>query len=203
MNDKDWRGNTNSIFKILGASNHTDKERPNKDYYATDPIAANLLLQIEDIPLNKPIWECAAGEKHLSHVFEEHGYTVRSSDIISRTDGVETVDFLSCHETWEGTIITNPPYNKALEFVQKALDTVTDGNKVIMFLKLLFLEGKKRKDFFEKNPPKTVWVSSSRITCAKNGDFEKMFAGGGGAVAYCWYVWEKGYKGDTIVKWFN
>ena len=34
---KDWTGNSNSIYKTLGASNHTDKERQNEDYYATDP----------------------------------------------------------------------------------------------------------------------------------------------------------------------
>ena len=31
---KDWTGNSNSIYKTLGASNHTDKERQNEDYYA-------------------------------------------------------------------------------------------------------------------------------------------------------------------------
>lgn len=30
-----------------------------------------------------------------------------------------------------------------------------------------------------------------------------MRAGGGSAVAYAWYVWQKGYKGNTIVKWIN
>ena len=30
-----------------------------------------------------------------------------------------------------------------------------------------------------------------------------MIAGGGSAVAYAWYIWEKGYKGDTVLKWFN
>ena len=39
--------------------------------------------------------------------------------------------------------------------------------------------------------------------CAKNGDFETMIEGGGSAVAYGWYCWEKGYKGDTTLKWFN
>ena len=34
--EKDWTGNYNSIFKTLGASNHTDKEREVNDYYATD-----------------------------------------------------------------------------------------------------------------------------------------------------------------------
>ena len=30
-----------------------------------------------------------------------------------------------------------------------------------------------------------------------------MIAGGGSAVAYAWYIWQKGYKGNTIVKWIN
>lgn len=203
MANKDWTGNANSIWKTLGASNHTDKERQNEDYYATDPIAAEWLLKIEEIPRDKPIWECAAGEKHLSKVFEEHGYKVRSSDLIVRTEDVEQLDFLTSNETWDGTIITNPPYNQAVNFIQKAMESITEGNKVIMFLKVQFLEGKSRKKLFEKYPPKTVWVSSSRITCAKNGDFEYMKANGGSAVAYAFYVWQKGYKGDTILKWFN
>ena len=203
MRNKDWNGNANSIWKTLGASNHTDKERQNEDYYATDPIAAEWLLKIEEIPRDKPIWECAAGEKHLSKVFEEHGYKVRSSDLIVRTEDVEQLDFLTSNETWDGTIITNPPYNQAVNFIQKAMESITEGNKVIMFLKVQFLEGKSRKKLFEKYPPKIVWVSSSRITCAKNGDFEYMKANGGSAVAYAFYVWQKGYKGDTILKWFN
>ena len=203
MANKDWTGNANSIWKTLGASNHTDKERQNEDYYATDPIAAEWLLKIEEIPRDKPIWECAAGEKHLSKVFEEHGYKVRSSDLIVRTEDVEQLDFLTSNETWDGTIITNPPYNQAVNFIQKAMESITEGNKVIMFLKVQFLEGKSRKKLFEKYPPKIVWVSSSRITCAKNGDFEYMKANGGSAVAYAFYVWQKGYKGDTILKWFN
>lgn len=31
MKAKDWTGNRNSIYKILGASNHTDKERQNSN----------------------------------------------------------------------------------------------------------------------------------------------------------------------------
>ena len=33
--------------------------------------------------------------------------------------------------------------------------------------------------------------------------FDEMKAGGGSAVAYAWYIWEKGYTGETVVKWFN
>lgn len=90
--------------------------------------------------------------------------------------------------------------NSAERFIRKALDTVTDGRKVCMFLKLTFLESKSRKQLFEQYPPKTIWVSSSRISCAKNGDFDKYPSS---AVAYAWYIWEKGYTGETVVKWFN
>ena len=54
-----------------------------------------------------------------------------------------------------------------------------------------------------KGKPKHIYVSSSRILCAKNAEFERMKQGGGSAIAYAWYVWEKGYKGNTILKWIN
>ena len=71
-----------------------------------------------------------------------------------------------------------------------------------MFLKLTFLEGKARySEIFAKTPPKKVYVFSERVMCAKNGEFDRMREGGGSAVAYAWFVWRKGYAGDTIVKW--
>lgn len=30
-----------------------------------------------------------------------------------------------------------------------------------------------------------------------------VFGGKNSAIAYAWFIWEKGYNGDTIVKWFN
>lgn len=47
MSNKDWTGNSNSIYKTLGASNHTEKERETNDYYATEPKAMELLLEKE------------------------------------------------------------------------------------------------------------------------------------------------------------
>lgn len=98
---------------------------------------------------------------------------------------------------------SNPPYKYGKEFVETALANINTGNKVAMFLKTLFLESKTRKHLFTINPPKFIYVSSSILMCAKNSDFEKMIEGGGSAVSYSWFVWEKGFKGDTIIKWFN
>ena len=69
-----------------------------------------------------------------------------------------------------------------------------------MFLRTLFLEGKARRKLFDAQPPRRVYVASSRIVCAKNGDFERYTAA---AQSFSWFVWEKGYTGDTVVKWFN
>lgn len=195
---KDWTGNRASIFKTLGASNHTDHEREKDDYYATDPIATTLLCQLEKF--NSDIWECACGEGHISKVLVRHGYRVRSSDIVNRGCG-DVLDFLAMDNVvWHGDIITNPPYKFASEFVEKALSIIDDGNKVAMFLKLTFLEGKARKKLFRKYPPKVVYVASGRIKCAMNGDFDSF---GSSAAAYAWFIWEKGYKGEPVIRWFN
>jgi hypothetical protein len=200
---KDWKGNTNSVFKTLGASNHTDDDRQNEDYYATDPKAAELLLKLESF--SPKIWEPACGEGHLSKIFEKAGYSVRSSDLINRGYGETGFDFLGMYNTvsWDGDIVTNPPYKYAQEFIEKSLQVIPESKKVAMFLKLQFMEGKARKNLFIKHPPKTIYVSSSRILCAKNGDFKRMIDTGGSAVAYAWYVWEKGFTGTTSIKWFN
>lgn len=198
---KDWTGNAKSIYTTLGASNHTDKEREIDDYYATDPKAIDLLLSVEDF--NEKIWEPACGEGHLSKRLKQFGFDVLSTDLVDRGYGITGIDFLECNNQFGGDIITNPPYKYALEFIEKALELIPQGNSVAMFLKIQFLEGKARRKLFDKQPPKTIYVSSSRILCAKNGEFEKMKAGGGSAVAYAWYIWEKGFKGITTLKWIN
>lgn len=192
---KDWVGGFRSVVGCLGASSHSSGEREINDFYATDPIAGEFLINLEK--LNSNIWECACGEGHLGKVFEAHGYNVKATDIIDRGYGQGGVDFLKCYEKFDGDIVTNPPYKYAEEFIKHSLSLIDDGNKVCMFLKVQFLEGKSRKKLFKNTPPSRVWVSSSRIKCGKNGVF------GSSMVAYAWYVWEKGYKGDTILKWFN
>ena len=81
------------------------------------------------------------------------------------------------------------------------MECLADGGKCAMLLKLTFLEGQRRRKLFEAYPPKTVYVFSERLLCAKNGDFEKMRANGGSAIAYAWFVWEKGWEGETKIKW--
>lgn len=187
-----------SLFINLGASNHSKYERQPEDYYATDPIAGYLLLEVEQ-ELNN-IWEPACGEGHLAKVFDEAGKLGKATDLINRGSGAIEDFLLNTEPYHNGDIVTNPPYKYAQEFVEHALSKVDEGRKVCMFLKVLFLETQKRKELFIKYPPKVIYVSSSRINCAKNGDFVTYNSS---AIAYAWYVWVKGYRGETLIKWIN
>ena len=148
---KDWTGGFRSVVGCLGASSHSENEREENDFYATDPIAAEWLIKLENLDNN--IWECACGQGHLAKVFEEHGYNVLATDLIERGYGKGGVDFLKSDGIFYGDIVTNPPYKYAQEFIEHALSIIPDGNKVCMFLKVQFLEGKGRRKLYANCPP--------------------------------------------------
>ncbi len=183
-----------NVYSTLGASNHSGHKRAEHDLYCTHPEAVRALLKIENF--GKRIWEPFAGLRHISCVLIEQGYDVRESDLLARGQSIEQLDFMTQEERWDGDIITNVPYKGATEFVRKCLDTVADGRKVAVWLRILYLESAERKRFFEQYPPLRVWISSRRIPCGMNGEF------GTSAQGYAWYIWEKGYKGETTLKWF-
>ena len=110
-------------------------------------------------------------------------------------------NFFDCKECLGDNIVTNPPYKFSIEWVLHSLELLQPGKKLALFLPIQFFESDSRyKKIFKKYPPKTVYVCSSRIKCAIKGDFNNI---GSGAMAYAWFVWQKGYKGPTEVKWFN
>lgn len=183
------------VFRLLGS--HSIGERQKEDYYATDPKALDALLERESF---SDVWECACGGGHLSRTLEDKGVLKRKSDIIDRGCGAEIFDFLNdfLNKEWSGDILTNPPYANALEFVKKALSIVPKGRKAAFLLRIQFLEGMERRALFDKEPPKYVYVFSKRALCAKNGDFNLQ---SGSALCYAWIVWEKGFGGETVVRW--
>jgi hypothetical protein len=194
--------NLRKVFTTLGASNHLSSIREKDDYYATSPQAIDKLLNVFEIPKEKQIWECACGEGHLSKRLVELGYSVFSTDIVNRGYG-EVSDFFACKEKLDGNtlILTNPPYKYAMEFVLHSLELLPENAYCIMFLKLLFLEGQKRySDLFRIHPPQKIYVFSKRIKCAKNGNFG-LIEEHNSAVAYCWYIWQKGFTGKPEIEW--
>lgn len=193
----DGRGKGKGMLRVIGASNCALTERAAADFYATPPEAVEMLLGLEDFSEN--VLEPCCGMGHVGKVLEAHGHRVDARDLIFRGYGRGGMDFLRCDDRGlDADVVTNPPYALAREFVEKALDVVADGHKVAMFLKLTFLEGKARRRLFESAPPRRIWVSSSRLCCAKNGEefVQSCFC-------YAWFVWMKGWRGETVVRWFN
>lgn len=187
-----------SLFRNLGATNHSPLTREADDFYATEPKAVELLLEKEEF--NHYVLEPACGKGHITEVLLKHGYATVSFDIVDRGYNGIQKDFFTLQK-WDGDIITNPPYKDALKFVRHALEIVNGGAKIAMFLRLQFLEGKERGKFFLENPPKKIYVASGRLNVAKNGEFEKYKKAN--AMAFAWYIWKKGYGGKPMVDWIN
>ena len=198
-NNRDWTGNRRSRHRTNGTRVLAKQEREINDYYATSPERVEQILKFEKFDRN--VWECACGGGHISEVLTKHGYNVRSTDLFDRGYGIGGVDFLKQTEKWNGDIVTNPPYKFALEFIKKSLELVNDGRHVCMLLKLSFLESKKRHDFFVDNPPRYIYVATQRISCAMNAEFERYKKLN--AICYAWFIWEKGFKGEPVIRWFN
>lgn len=213
--NKDWTGNKKSTFTTLGASNHTEHNRAANDYYATDPIAADLICSVENF--DGGIWENCCGEGHLSKRFEELGYKVVSTDLIDRGFGTGNIDFFKCNSSLAPNIVTNPPYKYSQQWVEHSLKLLPTGGKLALFLPITFLESEKRRRMFKKYPPKTVYVCSNRVLCGINGNFNLTDNDGNtvmdkdgnpkrmaSAKCYAWFVWVKDdYDNFPQIKWIN
>lgn len=156
--------NITSTLRVLGSTTVVGSDREQRDFYATEPKAVELLLDEEKFQSN--ILEPCCGLNHITDVLRSKGYRVHTSDLIDRGVGAEVKDFFD-YTYWHGDIVTNPPYSQAVDFVEHSLKIIEEGSRVAMFLKIQFLEGKKRKEFFKKYPPKYIYVASSRLRCAK------------------------------------
>lgn len=191
-----------TTIKILGSSYHSNETREQNDFYATDPKALIDFLRAfnaDGETLNERVWECSSGAGNLSNVMSERGHHVRSTDLIDRGFG-ECLDFLTVseNEKWTGDILTNPPYKHSEQFVQKAMSIIETGNRVFMLFKLQFVESKRRIKLFERYPIKYIYVHSHRIKIIKNNTDPVP-----NALCYAWFVWEKGFQGDAIIRWIK
>lgn len=216
----------NSLMIINSASNHSQKERQAEDFYATPPRMVKELINYNpSMFLGSPIWEPANGLGHISdtlvELYQEHNKVldIIRTDIIKRTENTEVFDFLDVNSnnvpeaikkyeskqypgTYEISIITNPPYFKGTEFLEKACEIIAPGEMVAFFVKLQYLETKKRYEVFKKYKPYMVLISVQRVHCGKDGQFDNEDASGG-AACYCWFIYLKGWDGPTMIDWIN
>ena len=180
------------------------------DAYWTPIEAVKSLMVLEDLP--KFLWEPACGNGAIVNPLREAGFNVIASDIedygcelASQFDYFQTTCTTSCKG-----IVTNPPFKLALDFAKKALSEV---NYVALYLRLNWLEGVRRKPFFQENGPTRVWISSRRLPMMHRHGWEggKISSSN---IAFAWYIWDNRTFGigdpdnlpapsATTLRWFD
>ena len=87
-------------------------------------------------------------------------------------------------------IVTNPPYRLAQQFVRHAL---TLCPRVLMLLRLTFLESERRKDVLDDAGLIRVHVFRNRLPMMHRDDWTGNRVSN--PTAFAWYVWQRGYIG--------
>lgn len=169
------------------------------DFYASHPSITSDILRAETFA--DDILEPFCGSGTMAEVIAQAGHNVIAYDIVDRGYGA-VCDFFDL-EVAENQydIITNPPYNDYLcQIIKRCIRLAK--SKVAILMPLRYLSAKSRyTDLYKEQPPSRVYVYQERICIAKNADFEKYSDAGSNMEIYAWYVWDKAYQGETILRW--
>lgn len=193
-----------SATSLAGTS--TTRQRVENDFYATPFYATEAIIHKEALIGN--ILEPAAGQGHISKVIRDWypRSEIVSTDLVDRGDPfnmgiIPNIDFLTYDFGRKfDNVITNPPFSLAKEFVERALSLAE--RKVIMFAKIQLLEGTARRELFENNPPKAVYVFSKRVSPLNNGkETDEEGKPWASTMCFAWFVWDKDYHGEPIIRW--
>lgn len=169
-----------------------------QDFYPTPAWATKALMERFEGMFLEDFWEPSCGQGHIAKVLTKYG-NVMCTDLYDYGYGTSGVDFLNAEVPKNvKTIITNPPYNLANEFVIKAIEHIKSGKieHAAFLLRLQFLESNKRyKEIFEQRCLQKIYVFSERLT------FKQL----SNAVCYAWFIWSRNsyfVGGSPYIEWF-
>ncbi|MEX2444484.1 MAG: hypothetical protein WD492_12825 [Alkalispirochaeta sp.] len=173
---------------MKGSYRASSHNRVARDFYQTPWSMVEQLIAVEDF--TSPVLEPCAGEGAISSVLAEYGFDVVAYDLWR---GDDRRDFLVEHRRFP-SIIMNPPFRLANEFVLKAFEITTD--KVAALLPLDYLHGKARYDsVYSVRMPNRIYVFVRRPlferTVRDNGTYKT------GSTTFAWFVFDMTTKGDT------
>ncbi|WP_245440171.1 hypothetical protein [Mesorhizobium sp. Z1-4] len=163
--------------------------------WATRALCTHILPQAWPWPdlFNCAAWDPACGEGHMAVALAEYFVGVRASDIFGYGFSSHVSDFLlpdpvySPESDW---IISNPPFNRAAEFVHAACGQARRG--VAMLVRTQFAEGQARyRELFKDMPPQIDAVFTERVPMHRGRWVVARSKDGGGssATSYSWMVW--------------
>jgi hypothetical protein len=172
---------------------HSNADR-GADLYETPAVAVEALLRVESLP--HWLWEPAAGRGAIARVLRAAGHAVIASDVIDYGGLHFVADFLKATKAPVDceSIITNPPYQKAVEFTRHALNLVP---KVYLLLRLAFLESARRTDVLERRGLRAVHVFRRRLPMMHRDGWAGPRASS--AIAFAWFVWDRDHRGPTVI----
>jgi len=163
------------------------------DYFPTPPWATRALMEhvIADVR-GKYVWEPACGEGHMAGVLAEYLSQVYASDVHDYGIGAAIGSFVGVgpdvaeapgRPDW---IITNPPFNLAVAFAERALHLAGEG--VALLVRTAWLEGGDRwHRLFRDCPPTIVAQFAERVPMTKG----RWDPDASTATSYCWVVWRR------------
>ncbi len=164
--------------------------------HETPPEAVHALLEVEELP--HWIYEPAAGRGAIVNVLRDAGHAVVTSDLVDygvpgQTSGQ---DFLLRQEMPHPCecILTNPPFNRAADFVRIGLKLCP---KVILLLRLVFLESVGRSDILDDGHLARVHVFANRLPNLHRDGWTGPKATS--TIAYAWMIWDRNHKGSTTI----
>ena len=187
------------------AGGNPKNQRVEHDFYATDPLAVEMLMDKYEFNQGNFLEPCV-GNGNISGVIKNRfpNSSITGVDIVDRGYPNTIVgDFLTyvTNERYDN-IITNPPFSLAKEFLEKSMELLNKNGKIAMFLKIQFLEGMKRTEMFEKYPPRYIYVFTKRMATWNNGEqFDSNGKRWATTMCHAWFIWEKDFKGEPTVRW--
>lgn len=140
---------------MAGGNPEAVRGRQVGDRYPTPPdVTRALIRRYEQIRIYR-VWEPCAGDAAMLNVLEPASFGAFGSDIVSRAPNVTQADFLvdPPPEPFDA-IITNPPFNKAPEMIERALDY--RPLFVAFVLKSTFWHAARRWPLFQKHRPSAI-----------------------------------------------
>lgn len=194
-----------NLTDIYTGVKKNDTNRKENDFYPTPPLATFVLGKYCKPPKN--IVEPCAGRGNISKQLQRMGHSVISYDLNSYDNCLTEVhtpyDAMELRPQFADGVVTNPPYHKDLPR-KLAEKFISEYEYTAMFLRITFLEGKKRKKLFTNNPPSDIIFLSDRVKFSSDHiepiEKEDQI---GGMIAYMWIVWDKrhSWSGLTKMQW--
>lgn len=171
-------------------SGGADARRP-LDFYPTPESATVALLPyISHFP--EPIWEPAAGTGSIVKVLRKARRSVVATDIERRGFPLAgCFDFLTTTVSRGKSIVTNPPFNLAEEFIETAL---AHTPFVALLFKATFWHAARRADLFRSHPPARVLALTWRLDFTGQGAPHRD-------VIWCLWGPRTPVEGDTLTRY--